>query len=405
MAIDAGADPQTERWSILYYGRNSYSSNKGRWLTGLAVVFLGIALISGWLLVKNYKHFGNLFQVVSLVRNQYLYKTDSTIMVDGAIKGIVEALGDPYSVYLEPKTYSQLQEQIRGSFGGLGILVGVKDDYLTVARTYQNTPAYEKGITAGDIITRIGERDAKGIDLETAVQLMRGPVGTKVSLTLVRQGQGKPLVKVLTRREISVPTVEAKMLPGNIGYIIISQFSEKTSEEIQRALGELKAGGLHGILLDLRDNPGGELQSVVKVSGNFVPKGPVVYIEYRGGKTEELPAQGNNLRLPLVVLVNEGSASAAEILAGAIKDTRSGTLVGHKTFGKGVVQTVFELDNGAGLKLTTARYLTPGKHDINKKGIIPDVEVGQDDPREKTDKQFDRGLEILKKIIKGKAAA
>lgn len=385
----------------MYYNKNGYGGKKGRWLTGLAVVFLGIVLISGWLVVKNYKHFGNLFQVISLVRSQYLYKTDSTTLVDGAIKGIVDALGDPYSVYLEPKTYSQLQEQIRGSFGGLGILVGVKDDFLTVARTYPDTPAHQAGITAGDIITRIGERDAKGIDLETAVQLMRGPVGTKVSLTI--RGREKPVE--LTRREISVPSVEAKILPDNIGYIIISQFSEKTPEELQRAINNLKIGSLSGILLDLRDNPGGELQSVVKVSGSFVPGGPVVYIEYRGGKTDELPAQGDSLGLPLVVLVNEGSASAAEILAGAIKDTRSGTLVGQKTFGKGVVQTVFELGNGAGVKLTTARYLTPGKHDINKKGIIPDVQVGQGDPGEKTDKQFDKGLEVLKSMMKGKAAA
>jgi carboxyl-terminal processing protease len=278
----------------LYY-TSGYNNKKGRWLTGLAVVLLVVVLISGWLFVKNYKHIGNLLQVISLVRTQYLYKTDLTQMVDGAMKGMVDALGDPYSVYLEPKTYSQLQEQIRGSFGGLGILVGVKDDFLTVARTYQGTPAYRKGIIAGDIITKIGDRDARGIDLETAVQMMRGPVGTEISLTLLRQGQEKPLEIDLKREEISVPTVESKILPGNIGYIVIAQFSEKTPEELHRSIDKLKKDGLHGILLDLRDNPGGELQSVVKVSGNFVPNGPVVYIEYRGGKTEELPSRGSCL--------------------------------------------------------------------------------------------------------------
>ncbi len=388
----------------MYYGRSGYYGKRGRWLTGLAAVFLGIIFLSGWLLVHNYKHFGNLFQVISLVRSQYLYETESTLLVDGAIKGIVDALGDPYSVYLEPKTYTQLQDQIRGTFGGLGILVGIKDDFLTVVRTYNGTPAYKKGITSGDIITRIGDRDAKGIDLDTAVQLMRGPVGTKVNLTLIHQGKEAPFKVELTREEISVPTVEGKLLPDNIGYIVISQFSEKTPDELQRVLGDFKKQGLKGVLLDLRDNPGGELQSVVKVSGNFIPEGPVVYIEYRGGRTEMLPSGGNNLDLPLVVLVNEGSASAAEILAGAIKDTGSGTLVGQKTFGKGVVQTVFELDNGAGVKLTTARYLTPGKHDINKKGIIPDVQVSRGEKPDMTDHQFDRGLEVLKSKFGDKAA-
>nr|WP_104373633.1 S41 family peptidase [Desulfocucumis palustris] len=365
---------------------------------------MGIIFFSGWLLVHNFKHFGNLFQVISLVRSQYLYETESTLLVDGAIKGIVDALGDPYSVYLEPKTYTQLQDQIRGTFGGLGILVGIKDDFLTVARTYSGTPAHKAGIITGDIITRIGDRDAKGIDLDTAVQLMRGPVGTKVNLTLLRPGEKEPFTVPLTREEISVPTVEGKLLPDNLGYIVISQFSEKTPDELQKLLGDLKKQGLKGILLDLRDNPGGELQSVVKVSGNFIPRGPAVYIEYRGGRTEMLPAGGNNLELPLVVLVNGGSASAAEILAGAIKDTGSGTLVGQKTFGKGVVQTVFELDNGAGVKLTTARYLTPGKHDINKKGIVPDVTVSRGEKPGTPDEQFNRGLEVLKSKVGGKAA-
>lgn len=387
----------------MYYDRFDSGKRGGRWLTGLALLILAVFVVSGWLLASNYKNLGNLFKVISLVRSQYLYQVNSPALVEGAIKGIVNELGDPYSVYLDQKTFAQLQEQIKGSFGGLGILVGVKDDYLTVVRTYQNTPAYRKGIRAGDVITGIGDRDARGIDLDTAIQLMRGPVGTEISLTLVRQGKETPLKVDLVREEISVPTVEGKMLGDNIGYIVLSQFTEKTPEELGTVINKFKKQGMRGVLLDLRDNPGGELQSVVKVSNYFVPQGPVVYIEYRGGREEALSNAGGSLGLPLVILVNEGSASAAEILAGAVKDTGSGTLVGQKTFGKGVVQTVFELGNGAGLKLTTARYLTPGRHDINKKGIIPDIEV-QRNAGDGDDHQFDKGIELLKDKLERTAA-
>lgn len=387
----------------MYYDKYGSGKRGGRWLTGLALLVLGIFLVSGWLISSNYHNLGNFFKVISLVRSQYLYQVNSPVLVEGAIKGMVNELGDPYSVYLDQKTFSQLQEQIKGSFGGLGILVGVKDDYLTVVRTYQNTPAHRKGIIAGDVITGIGGRDARGIDLDTAIQLMRGPVGTEITLTLIRRGKDIPFKVNLTREEISVPTVEGKMLADKIGYIVLSQFTEKTPQELGTVINKFKKEGMRGVLLDLRDNPGGELQSVVKVSSYFVPKGPVVYIEYRGDREEVLSSGGGNLGLPLVVLVNEGSASAAEILAGAVKDTGSGTLVGQKTFGKGVVQTVFELGNGAGLKLTTASYLTPGRHDINKKGIIPDIEV-QYDAGSQNDAQLDRGLEILKEKLERSAA-
>jgi carboxyl-terminal processing protease len=298
--------------------------------------------------------------------------------------------------------YKQLQEQIRGSFGGLGILVGMKGEYLTVARTYKGTPAYVEGIQPGDIIYKIDNREVSGMDLETAVQLMRGPVGTEVNLTLIRANIKDPFDKKLTRQEIRVPTVEGNMLGDGIAYILISQFSEKTPEELTEVLDKLKSEGMRGIVLDLRNNPGGELKSAVKVASNFVPQGPVVFIEYRNGKLEEHQATGNNLNLPLAVLVNDGSASAAEIVAGAIKDTGTGLLVGQKTFGKGVVQMVFDLGNGAGLKLTTARYLTPNKNDINKKGIDPDVAVAH--PTGKTDTQLQKAVDLVSQKLQGKAA-
>ncbi len=388
----------------MYPDEKYVSRSKGRWWTGLVAVFFVILLVGGLLLAQNYKHLGNLLKVISLIHSDYLFEADTTVLVDGAIQGLVESLDDPYSTYLDADTFSQMQEMIRGSFGGLGILVGLKDDSLTVFRTYDNTPAQEQGIVVGDVITKVGDQDVQGVDLNTVVDMMRGPVGSKISLTIQRQGEAAPMVVSLTRKEISIPTVEGKMVDNQVAYIVISQFTEKTPAELKHVLKDLQQHVVKGILLDLRDNPGGELQSVIKVAGNFIPNGPVVYIQPRNGPTEMLSTTGNDLGLPLVVLVNEGSASAAEILAGAIQDTKSGVLVGEKTFGKGIVQTVFALNNGAGVKLTTARYLTPSKHDINQKGIEPDETVVLEKNSSNGDSQFLRGLEILHKQIEDKAA-
>ncbi|OPY58076.1 MAG: Carboxy-terminal processing protease CtpB precursor [Pelotomaculum sp. PtaU1.Bin035] len=381
-----------------YHGFEAGSRNS-RWRSVLAVLLFVVFLAVGGLLASNYRHFGNLFKVIALVRTQYLHPVSSTQLVDGAIKGLVNSLNDPYSVYLDPKTFSQLQEQIKGSFGGLGILVGVKDQYLTVVRTYQGTPAARAGIKEGDVIAKIDDRDAKGIDLETAINLMRGPVGSKVNLTANRQGTSEQLQFSLVREQISVPTVDGRTIPDTgIGYIIISQFTERTADEMNETLGRLKSEHVKGIILDLRDNPGGELTAAVNVAKNFIPEGPVVYIDYRVGREQVFQSEGRTLQLPLVVLINEGSASAAEILAGAVKDTGAGTLVGTKTFGKGIVQTVFPLDGGAGLKLTTARYLTPAKNDIHEKGIQPDVQVQSPEDRTQ-DVQLERAEEIMKQKI------
>jgi len=382
---------------------NVFWNNKGgitRWLTVLALVFFALFVLTGAVIGSNYQHLGNLIKVISLVRTQYIEPVETSNLVDGATRGIVDALQDPYSVYLDEQTYKQLQEQISGSFGGLGILVGVnKEDLLTVVRVYENTPAAEAGVLAEDIIVGIDDRDVQGIDLETAIGLMRGPVDSKVKLSVLREGQTELIDYNITRQEISVPSVEGRLLPNTrIGYVVISQFTEKTPDEMLQVLAKLKEQGQKGIILDLRDNPGGELTSATRVADNFVPEGPIVYIDYRTGEEDLRSADKSYLRLPLAVLVNEGSASAAEILAGAIKDTESGTLVGTKTFGKGIVQTVFTLDNNTGLKLTTARYLTPEKKDIHKKGIMPDVVV-EDLPNQDGDEQLDKAIALVKQEL------
>ncbi len=374
-------------------------SGRVRWLPVLVVLILAFFLVMGSFVVSNYKHFGNLIKVITMVRTQYLHPVSSTQLVDGAIKGIVDSLDDPYSVYLEPKTFSQLQEQIKGSFGGLGILVGIKEQNLIVVRVYQGTPAAKENIIEGDVITRIDDHAAKGIDLEAAVNLIRGPVGSKINLMIDRRGVPNPLQVTLTREEINVPTVEGRTLPNmEIGYIVVSQFNERTAGEMGEVLARLQNDHVKGIILDLRDNPGGELMAAVNVAKYFVPKGPIVYIDYRMGKDHAFHSEGRTIQLPLVVLINGGSASAAEILAGAVKDTGAGILVGARTYGKGIVQTVFPLDNGAGLKLTTARYLTPQKNDIHEKGIDPDVSV-QSLEDQSQDIQFEQAVDIMKQKI------
>lgn len=378
-----------------------YSTRSWFWrgLIVLAALIFFVIIGAGGIIATNYKHFGNLFKVVSLIDSRYLEPVNVTDLVDGAIRGLVEALGDPYSVYLDPKMFAQLEEQISGTFGGLGIVVTVKDGLLTVVRAYPGTPAKREGISEGDIIVKIDGRDTQGLDLETAVGLMRGPVGSKIKLTLTRKDNPAVRELEIVREQISVPTVEGYMIPNTgIGYLALTQFTMKTPEEVEAMLRRLQKQGMRGLLLDLRDNPGGELRAAVKVAEHFIPRGPVVYIHYRAGKDETYTVNGHRLGIPLVVLVNRASASAAEILAGAIKDTETGVLVGEKTFGKGIVQELFRLDNGAGLKLTTARYLTPARHDIHKKGIEPDVVVRQDPGKE--DLQLLKAVEILKDKLK-----
>ncbi len=374
------------------------SSKSDRRLKIVICIIVAVILALGILAASSYKYVSNLVKVVAIVRTQALQPVNSDQMIEGAVTGIVESLDDPYSVYLEPKTFAALQEQIKGSFGGLGILVGLKDGSPTVVRAFEGTPAAVAGIEAGDVIVKINDTDAAGIDLETAIALMRGPVGSAINLTVDRQGS--QLQFTIVREEISVPTVEGKVIDNSgIGYIMISQFTERTPEEMRATLLTLQDSQVKGLILDLRDNPGGELMSAVNVAKYFIPKGPIVYIDYRNGRDQEFSSEGNTIGIPLVVLINSGSASASEILAGAVKDTGAGALVGTTTFGKGVVQTLFQLDNGAGLKLTTARYLTPNKNDINLKGIEPDVVVQKPEPT--LDPQLDRAIEIMKQKLAG----
>ncbi len=379
-------------------------SERRRVLVGVLGVLLILAVLAGGFvtgaLITDYNNLGTLTRVISLVDRYYLERANTAEMVNGAIKGVVESLGDPYSVYMPPKMYKEVREQVHGSFGGIGILVGKEKEHLTVVKPIKDTPAYKAGLKAGDLIFKIDGKSTEGMEMDTAVNLMRGRVGTTVTLTVYRKSDKKMHDYKITREIIKVPTVEGKILEGTkIAYITIVQFTSNTDAELGKTLDELEISKQKGIILDLRGNPGGELEAAVRVADYFVPKGPIVYIDYRNEEEELYEADNNFLNLPLVVLVDSHSASASEIVAGAIKDTKAGTLVGTKTFGKGVVQSLYELQNNAGLKLTTGKYLTPLKHDINKKGIEPDIKLEQPDNVEK-DVQLEKAVEILKEKIK-----
>lgn len=383
-------------------------SSKRRILLGVLSVFLLFFIIVCSLvssaIITNYNNLGQLTRVITLI-NKYAYiKVDTNSMVTGAINGIVESLGDPYSTYMPATMFNNLQEEVQGSFGGVGLEIDKNMEHLYVTKPLKNTPASKAGIEPGDIILNIDNKDTKNMSLNTAVSLIRGPVGSKVSLVIYRKSDNKIYDLLLTRQTVKRTTVESEVLAGTkIAYIGIEKFTTNTANELESTFRELgivtnqpvSKSKIKGIILNLRGNPGGELESAVKVANFFIPEGPIVYIQYKSGYEEIYRADKEYLKLPLVVLVDGNSASASEIVAGAIKDTKTGTLVGTKTFGKGVVQSLFSLPNNAGLKLTTGKYLTPLKKDINKKGITPDIII-ENDNENKVDLQLEKAINLLK---------
>jgi carboxyl-terminal processing protease len=334
------------------------------------------------------------FRALQLVKSKYVEEVDTNVLVAGAVKGMVNSLGDPHSIYMDPKMYKEFMVETEGSFGGVGIVLGVKDKILTVVSPIEGTPSEKAGIKSGDQIIKIDGNEAKDMALDEAVSKIRGPEGTMVTLSI--RHEGEPLKDyILTRSSIQIKTVSGKMLPDKIGYIRLSMFNENTGSDLVRKYQELEAQGMKGVILDLRDNPGGLLNESVKVASLFVPKGPVVSVVTRDGHRETHSSNLAAIKYPAAVLVNGGSASASEIVAGAVQDTASGTLIGVKTYGKGSVQTVIrdESDDSA-IKLTIAKYLTPNDRSINGVGIEPDIKVEMD-KNSATDIQLDKAVEFL----------
>jgi carboxyl-terminal processing protease len=316
--------------------------------------------------------------VFGRIKNDYVEDVADSTLLESAIRGMLSGL-DPHSAYLNREEFKELQVGTSGEFGGLGIEVGMEDGFVKVIAPIDDTPAQRAGIQAGDLIIRLDDTPVKGLTLNDAVKLMRGKPGTVLKLTVVREGAEQPLKIDIERAVITVKSVKQRMLETGFGYVRISQFQSKTAENMVDAVETLKKesdGTLKGLVLDLRNNPGGVLNGAVSVSDAFLKKGLIVYTEGRVNDSKlRFNATPDDIldAAPMVVLVNQGSASASEIVAGALQDHRRAIIVGSRTFGKGSVQTILPLSNGTAVKLTTARYYTPSGRSIQAEGIEPDI--------------------------------
>jgi carboxyl-terminal processing protease len=355
--------------------------------------------------------FGDVFE---RVRADYVEKPDDQKLIETAINGMLTAL-DPHSSYMDPKSFRDMQVQTRGEFGGLGIEVTMEDGLIKVVTPIDDTPAAKAGVQANDLITKLDEDQVQGLTLNQAVEKMRGPVNTKIKLTIMRKGADKPLELTLTRDVIRVRAVRSNVEGDDVGYIRMTQFNEQTTDGLKKAIVDINAkiskDKLKGYILDLRNNPGGLLDQAISVSDAFLEKGEIVSTRGRNAEeTQRFNARAGDLTggKPVIVLINGGSASASEIVAGALQDHRRVTVVGTRSFGKGSVQTIIPLGTGNGaLRLTTARYYTPSGRSIQAKGITPDIEVLQDLPddiKAKTDTST-KGEASLRGHLKGDAGS
>ncbi|MBI5026838.1 MAG: S41 family peptidase [Nitrospirae bacterium] len=352
------------------------------WVIILLVAFSGV-MIGRWSTRsvsaegEPYEELKVFTEIMTLVKKNYVEETKNKDLVYGAIKGMLYSL-DPHSYFMTPDAFKEMQVDTKGEFGGLGIQIGIKNNALTVIAPIDDTPAYKAGIKAGDKIIKINNESTKDMGLQDAVSKLRGPKGTSVTITIIREGWKEPRDFKIIREIIKIQSVKNKVLDDRIGYIKISQFQEKTAADLAEALKKLDAEKINSLILDMRNNPGGLLNIAVDVSSQFLPSGKlVVYIKGREGERTEYYTNSKkpHYEYPMVVLVNEGSASASEIVAGALKDWGRAVIIGNQTFGKGSVQTVIPLSDGSGLKLTTAKYYTPKDKSIQTTGITPDIVV------------------------------
>jgi carboxyl-terminal processing protease len=339
----------------------------------------------------------------SVVHKEYFEQpVDDTKLMQGAIRGMLGSLGDPHSSYMDPAEYKSETDYLNGAkYEGIGIWVDTKGDYLMVISPIKGSPAEKANIQAGDMILAVDSKDVSGMESEAVMKLIKGPAGTNVTITIGRKGVEKPFDVTITRSKINTPSVEYKMLDKNIAYIQIFTFGETTGKEVHAALKELLAKKPAGLILDLRNNGGGYLNTAVEVVSEFIPSGKTVVGEQFGsGKKVTLSAQPGGIAqdIPIIVLGNEGTASASEITAGALQDYNRAKLVGVKTYGKGSVQNWMALQNQAGaVKITVAHWLTPNGRQINAKGLDPDVEVklSEEDIKSKTDTQLNKAIEMM----------
>lgn len=342
--------------------------------------------------------FALFWNIWNKIDKQYLGAIDKQKMVYGAIKGMVQAVGDPYSVFMDPSETQEFNKELEGKFSGIGAEVGTRNQKLIIVAPLPGSPAEKAGLKSGDIIIAIDGKNSDQYSIDEAVAKIRGKAGTEVVLIITREGKFQNREFKIIRQDIQVPSVSFKM-KGNIGYIDIIQFNEETAGLVKKYLGESQDKNAQGLILDVRDNPGGYLDSAVEICDFFIAKDKVIVSEeYKGGKKDQYKATIDPISdLPLVVLINQGSASAAEIFAGAIKDYHLGALIGEKTFGKGTVQDFEEFNDQSSLRLTIAHWLTPGGTNISEAGIEPDIliELTDEDLSAGRDLQLDKALQKL----------
>lgn len=311
-------------------------------------------------------------EVIDYVKERYPFEVKDEELITNAVKGVLQGL-DPYSNYYAKEEAIDLMETLNGSYVGIGAYLGETNGYIEVISTFANSPAEKAGLKAGDLIVSVDDLDVKGLTLDEAVKLIKGKEGTKVKIGVLREG--KQIYFEITRQSIEINPVSYKILEKDIGYIKLDEFSTNATKYVKEALSEFDNKGIKKVILDLRDNPGGLLDEAISLSRLFIPKGPIVHIRRNFMPIETRYSYLEKPKYELVVLVNGNSASASEIFAGAVKDRKAGTLIGTKTFGKGLIQSIMPLNDGSILKMTTAEYLTPNETSINGIGIEPDIAV------------------------------
>lgn len=350
---------------------------------------------------------GRLLSAMNFIEAQYVQEVEKDQLIGGAISGMVRSLGDPHSVYLEPKLYNQLKADTSGAFGGIGVYMSFKDGGVQILSVIPDGPGEKSGLQAGDSILAVDSEPVSEIGYEEVALKIRGEVGVPVNLLIHREGE-EDKTYTITREVIKVQTVASKMIDDKLGYIRISNFSEGTGKEFKAALKTLEGENMKGLILDLRQNPGGVIPSCVEVAREIVPAGPIVSVIQRDGTKEVYMSDLEKPKFPIVVLLNQNSASASELLAGALQDTKAAVIVGMKSYGKGSIQTVIPMFRDDGLKLTIAKYYTPNGRSIDGVGIVPDFEIPLENPlpmtREintdvDTDAQLKKAEEVLTEKI------
>ena len=350
--------------------------------------------------VANEKTTEKLGVLENTIKQYFWQDVDESTLEEGVYKGLLESLDDPYSVYYTHDELVQLQQQTEGIYYGIGAYISQDNEmgYVRVSKIIKNTPAEASGLQQDDYIYKVDGEDMQGKDSSYVVSKIKGEAGTKVTITVVREGATDPIDIEVERQKIESPTVEYQMLDNDMAYIQITEFDLVTTDQFEQAYKQAQTDGMKGLILDLRSNPGGNLSTVCDIARMILPKGLIVYTEDKYGKREEYTCDGaNQIKVPLVVLTNGYSASASEILAGAVKDYGIGTLVGTTTYGKGIVQKVINLSDGSAVKLTVSNYFTPNGNNIHKIGIEPDVEVEFDAEQYKNgvDNQLEKAKEVL----------